>query len=94
MKEILFSASKYIALASGVVLGFPYISQLKDILSQRYIDKQALRDKKWFTIAILGFTFSAIMNYIQLGNLPIMLAQLFSAIPLIIIHLIAIVKEG
>lgn len=92
MINTLYKLSGYIALGAGFVLGFPYLGQLKEMIVDKKIDKQALKDKKWFTVAILGFTFSAVMNYIKLGNLPIMVAQLFSAIPLIIIHLIAIMK--
>lgn len=92
MINILYVTSQYIALGAGFVLGFPYIGQLKEMLVDKKIDIQSLKDKKWFTIAILGFTFSAIMNHIVHGNLQMMLAQLFSAIPLALIHIIAIVK--
>lgn len=91
--EILYVVSQYIALGAGFVLGFPYIGQLKEMLIDKKIDTRSLRDKMWFTIAILGFTFSAIMNHIVHGNLPMMLAQLFSAIPLILIHIIALIES-
>ena len=45
MINTLYKLSGYIALGSGIILGFPYLGQLKEMIVDKKIDKQALRDK-------------------------------------------------
>lgn len=83
MLNFMYQLSQLVAVAGGLVLAVPYLKQIKDIKEGKKLDLKIIKQNLPFSIAILGFTFGALMNFCMFGNLGILLAQLFSAIPLV-----------
>lgn len=84
----MYNLSQVLATIGGLILAIPY---LKMLINYKDITWEWVTTNLPFSIAITLFTFGATVNYIEFGNIGMWVAQLFSFIPLVTVHIIATV---
>ena len=91
--EILYKLSQIGATLGGMYLAKPYIAEMVHIARTKEVNHDKIAVFKDFSLSIMAFTFAALMNFIKFGNVGLLVAQLFSAIPLTILHIIEFIDK-
>lgn len=91
--EAFYKLSQIGATLGGMYLAKPYISKLMHIAKTKEVNHDKIAVFKDFSLSIMAFTFAALMNFIKFGNVGLLVAQLFSAIPLTVLHIVEFIDK-